>query len=122
MVIYLMEQIGSGKRLQISKSKLEELKETLSKIISILDKDISPELQMKIEDLYTALSLAENLDITMLPDSVKSSIEKGLKGIKTDVAELAFGHFTFNDFEPTEEIIPIMRHVVAEHYGGVEID
>jgi hypothetical protein len=122
MVMYLLQMMEAGNRVQVQKDKLEELKASLAQLLTLLGTDTTPQLQAAIEDLFTAAGAAEAINMQVLPDTMKTTIEQGLTRIKSEIAGLAFSHFSFHDFEPTEEIIPLMREVVAVHYGGVDLD
>lgn len=98
------------------------MKTTLVQLIKLLGDDITPQLQLTIEDLFEASNAAESIPMKVLPDSMKLTIDQGLTKVKMEIAHLAFSYFSVNDFEPTEEIIPLMRQVVACEYGGVDID
>lgn len=123
MILYMLQSIQAGKRVQIPKSKLAEVKSSLSQLITILGNENDDlRVRMILEDLFRAVTAAEETSITFLPDSMKNAIEDALTRLKYEVAALTFKHFTFHDFEATDEIIPLMREVVACHYGGAKVD
>ncbi len=112
-----LEMMQAGKRVQVPRAKLDELKNMLSQIMSIVEEmNRTPELNIAVEGLFNAISAALEINMQVLPDAIKGSIESGLLMVKHEVGEKAFEYFTFHEFEPTPEIIPLMREVVACHY------
>lgn len=73
-----------------------------------------------LEDLLSALNMASELQISVLPDSMKDAIVSALYQLKGEVATLAFNHFSVNEFsfEQNDQVFSIMREVVKGHYLG----
>lgn len=76
------------------------------------------QLAATFEDFFQALELAENIEMSMLPDAIKVTFENALLSIKAEVGKLTYSYFSVNHFEPSEELIPIMKEVVRCHYEG----
>lgn len=49
----------------------------------------------------------------VLTDAMKTAISEGITELLNTVQLLAFEYFKYNEFEPTPEIVPVMRAVVA---------
>jgi hypothetical protein len=122
LCINALDVIQSGKRVQVGKLKLNELKSILTQIMTIIpESERSPEFILAIENLFKAIYAAIDIDMKVLPDAIKLSLEGGLQALKSEIANKAFSFFSINDFEPSTEIIELMRQVVANHYN-VEVD
>lgn len=48
-----------------------------------------------------------------LTDVMKNTVSTGLTELSDIISLEAYKHFQTNDFEPTAEIIPVMRNVVS---------
>jgi hypothetical protein len=114
-----LETIQAGKRVQISKKKVVELRATISQVMMRLKGDMQNyQLAATFEDFFQALELTESIEMSMLPDTVKVAFENAILAIKAEVGNLAYKYFSINEFEPSDEITPIMQEVVRCHYLG----
>ena len=52
--------------------------------------------------------------ILFLTDTMKLQINSGIEELLSELRLLAFDHFKTNEFEPTEQLIPVMRSIVKE--------
>ena len=72
-------------------------------------------------DLVEAIAVAMAIkDMASLTNVLKTTLVDGVRTLKREVAELAWDYYTYNDFELTDELIPILRDVVAMHVLGGE--
>jgi hypothetical protein len=103
-------QIKHNRREPITKSMLKTLLAVLGKMQSgTSDTRFVQTLSDTIDAVQDILSTD---GLTLVPDSIKQQLIQNLLTMKTRTAELAYSYYLFCDFEPTEEIIPIMREIV----------
>lgn len=72
------------------------------------------EISSKVLDLYTSIyALKDTPGILNLSDQMKVSIVSGITTIKELICVKAFKFFRTTEFDVTDEIIPVMREIVA---------
>lgn len=71
------------------------------------------ELTMRINDIMRAIGIVNNTQgLVVLSETMKKTLVDGLTEIHDNLCLKAFDYYKVNDFEPTEQIIPVMRRVV----------
>lgn len=79
-----------------------------------LEKENNVNLNSRIRDVMEAIiAIKDTHGITFLPDGMKNALTNGLDELTDELGLCAYNHFKFNDFEPTPEVIPVMRKVVT---------
>lgn len=117
-----LEYMQAGKRVQVQKSKLRDVKQIASTLLLNVKPEDAPMFSVTIEDLLTALSIAEDIQMNVLPDQMKDTIAAALYKLKEEIAFLVFKHFSVNDFTFTkgDQIYTLIREVVKTQYIGGE--
>lgn len=109
----------SGKRVQVYRSKLPQLRETVLKAYSKLPPDsVSSSLIMSVNDFMEAVDAVNSTQYDVIPEGMKRTLESGLMTIKQAVAELCFDYYRDHDIPLSPEMIELMREVVALTIGG----
>lgn len=74
-------------------------------------------------DLLQAIGVVREMtSVKYLSDNMKQTMVDGINTLKLEIARLAYDYYSTNDFEPTEEVIPLMRDVVKTYsLGGGKI-
>ncbi len=113
MLDYLLKKLFSGQRKQVAVGVMDEILTVIDNVRKALPNETDPMLQVRLQDVQVAAVQVKNTQgILYLPDSVKDAIVKGIEEAKEALHVLAFNYYVVNDFEPTPEIIPVMREVV----------
>lgn len=75
--------------------------------------ELEPIDRVRFEDTMAALHLAQNTQgMLYLTDEMKTAIVDGVTECSSAIAVKAYYYFGTHEFEPTTQIIPIMRYVV----------
>ena len=70
-------------------------------------------LRARLDDITSCYAVAkEAKGLTNLTDDMKKAFVSGINELRSAIYLLAYSYFQVNDFEPTPQIIPIMRSVV----------
>ncbi len=112
MLNYLLDQLQSGKRVQVPVSVYEEVKQVLIPLYKKVTMFSDDATQLAIEQLMEAVNLVDVSSMQYLTDTSRDALVEGVSAVKDAVAMQAFEHFKTNDFDPTADIIPLMRDVV----------
>jgi len=113
MLMYLLKKVYAGQRKQVPVSVCDEVQQVIIQVQKKLEKDLIPADQAVVRDLLNAVGLAaDTAGILNLTDAMKNSIVEGIQELRASIALKAFEYYKTHDFEPTDEIIPIMRYVV----------
>lgn len=79
-----------------------------------MEKENDAEIDSRLRDtLESALIISSTSGLQNLTDSMKTTITSGLSELKATICLKAYHFYQLNDFEPTDEIIPVMRQVVS---------
>lgn len=79
----------------------------------MLAKENDPSIETLVNDIMSSIvSIKETSGLTNLTESMKTTVTSGISDLRSMVCMKAFEFFKVNDFEPTKEVIPIMRDVV----------
>ena len=110
---YLLGKLHSKERVQVPVSVLEDLMTVISTVREKLAEETNPMLKARIDDTLSCYTLAkERPNLINLTEDMKSAIVSGVMELRSECCILAFHYFQTHDFEPTAQIIPIMRSVV----------
>lgn len=73
-----------------------------------------PLITVTLNDLMSGMiSVNENVvGMTNLTETMKQDLISGVSRVKSYVANAAYNYYSMNDFEPTPEVIPLMRDIV----------
>ena len=123
MLEYGLKILKEGQRIQVSTNKMPEL----LMIVTGTSKKIGAEQSLMYKttsnDLLQAIGVVQEMkSVKYLSDNMKQTLTDGLNSLKLEISKLAYDYYSTHDFEPTEEVIPIMRDVVKTYsLGGGEI-
>ena len=78
-----------------------------------LEQENDVNLQARIRDTMEAVYVVKNTQgLIFLTDSMMNSLVSGVSELMEMICMLAFRYDQLNDFEPTEQLIPVLRKVV----------
>lgn len=112
MLNYLLSQLEAGKRIQVSTSVYNEVKAVLIPLYKKIATFSNEQTQFALESLLEAVNMIDVSSLQYLTDTARDALVEGVTCVKDEVAMQAFEHFKSNEFEPTDDIVPIMRDVV----------
>lgn len=113
MLTYLLKKVYAGQRKQVPVATCNEVQEVVIQVQKKLENDLVPRERAIIRDLLNAVNLALDAQgMLNLTDTMKTSVVEGIQELYDAIAIKAYEYYKINDFEPTDEIIPIMRKVV----------
>lgn len=114
MLEFLLKKLHSGQRTQVPVTVSDDAQQVMVQLNRKLEDNQDTELRVKLRDTMEAIAEVNNVQgILVLTDAMKQALVNGVTDLLNTLQLLAFDYFKYNDFEPTEEIIPIMRNVVA---------
>lgn len=78
-----------------------------------MESEDDPELSAALRDtLESTLVISSTAGLQYLSDTMKNALSEGLNTLKANICMKAFEYFKLHDFEPTPDVVPIMRSVV----------
>ena len=111
---YLLDKLHAGQRQQAPISVIEEIQNPLLHLTERLNGERIPEVVMRTEDILRAINeIRSTAGLTALTDTMKRTLVDGISELKTIICTKAFKYFQTVDFEPSPEIVPLMREVVS---------
>lgn len=114
MLEFLLKKLHSGQRTQVPVTVADDAQQVMVQLNRKLEDNQDTELRVKLRDTMEAIAEVNNVQgILVLTDAMKQALVSGVTDLLNTLQLLAFDYFKYNDFEPTEEVIPIMRNVVA---------
>lgn len=114
MLEFLLKKLHSGQRTQVPVTVADDAQQVMVQLNRKLEDNQDTELRVKLRDTMEAIAEVNNVQgILVLTDAMKQALVNGVTDLLNTLQLLAFDYFKYNDFEPTEEVIPIMRNVVA---------
>lgn len=114
MLEFLLKKLHSGQRTQVPVTVADDAQQVMVQLNRKLEDNQDTELRVKLRDTMEAIAEVNNVQgILVLTDAMKQALVSGVTDLLNTLQLLAFDYFKYNDFEPTEEIILIMRNVVA---------
>ena len=115
MLEYLRKKLYSGQRTQVPASTVEEVQMVLIQLNKKLEHINNNQITIRVRDILEAVEIVKaTRGLEFLTDTMKTTLNSGVSELISILRLLAFEFFKINDFEPTDEIIPIMRDVVSE--------
>lgn len=113
MLDYTLNKLCNGQRLQVPVSRMDEIQSSMVQLSKIL-KQQSVMVQAQIRDVLEALEAIKTVQgLLYLTSDMKQALTDGVSALKCTLQLEAFEFFKTNDFEPTEQIIPVMRGIVS---------
>ena len=110
---YLQKKLCAGQRTQVPASVVDEVQTTMIALNQRLEQENDINLQARIRDTMEAVYVVKNTQgLIFLTDSMKNSLVSGVSELMEMICMLAFRYYQLNDFEPTEQLIPVLRKVV----------
>lgn len=122
MLEYLHKKLHSTQRQQVPVSIVSDVQQVLIQVNRKLINEKNTEITVRIRDAMEAVEEVKQVEgILFLTQAMKDAIVTGVNELLSTLRLLTFNYFKYNTFEPTEEIIPIMRSVVNEalHKGAI---
>ncbi|MCM1215083.1 MAG: hypothetical protein NC548_11250 [Lachnospiraceae bacterium] len=114
MLEFLLKKLHNGQRTQVPVTAVDDVKQVMVQVDRKLKQESSAEIKARIRDVMEAVMEVEGMQgILVLTDTMKTALTSGIEELLASVQVLAFEHFKLNDFEPTAEVIPVMRGVVS---------
>lgn len=114
MLEFLLKKLHSGQRTQVPVTVADDAQQVMVQLNRKLEDNQDTELRVKLRDTMEAIAEVNNVQgILVLTDAMKQALVSGVTDLLNTLQLLAFDYFKYNDFEPTDEVIPIMRNVVA---------
>lgn len=114
MLEFLLKKLHSGQRTQVPVTVADDAQQVMVQLNRKLEDNQDTELRVKLRDTMEAIAEVNNVQgILVLTDAMKQALVSGVTDLLNTLQLLAFDYFKYNEFEPTEEVIPIMRNVVA---------
>lgn len=114
MLEFLLKKLHSGQRTQVPVTVADDAQQVMVQLNRKLEDNQDTELRVNLRDTMEAIAEVNNVQgILVLTDAMKQALVNGVTDLLNTLQLLAFDYFKYNDFEPTEEVIPIMRNVVA---------
>ena len=111
---YLLQRLCEGQRVQVPVTVVEEVISNLLNVKTLLGEEVSPKVQMLLNDNMVAASQIRDMQgMESLTGSMKDILVDGVNSIKSSIELEAFEYYKTHDFDDTEEVIPIMRSVVT---------
>lgn len=123
MLNYGLKILHAEERVQVQTNKMPELLMVLMRVAEKVGTEQSVSYATVHNDLLQAIGVVQDMtSVKLLSDNMKQTLVDGLNTLKLEVSKLAYEYYSTNDFEPTEEVIPLMRDVVKTYsLGGGEI-
>lgn len=115
MLEYLLKKLCNGQRTQVPVSVVDEVQTVIVQLNKKLENENNHEITVRIRDILEAVEVVKTTHgMQFLTDTIKTTINSGISELVSILRLTAFEFFKTNDFEPTSEIVPIMRDVVNE--------
>ena len=110
---YLLKKLHAKDRQQVPIEALSDMFQNLQTIKQRLANEKDSLLATRLNDVMSCYaSIVDVKGLTNLTGDMKEAIVSGLMELRTNICLLAYSYFTTHDFEPTDEIVKIMRSVV----------
>ena len=111
---FLLKKLCAGQRTQVHVSVVSEVQTSVIALQKRLEKENNAEINSRIRDLMESVIAIKNTSgLVNLTESMKTTLVAGLNEISDTISLLAYRYFQTHEFEPTNEIIPVMRNVVS---------
>lgn len=113
MLEYLLKKLHKGQRTQVPVSTMDDVQEVMVQTNRKLEKENDPKISIKIRDVMEALEEVKTLKgALVLTDAMKTALVNGVDELLQLVQLNTFEYYKYHEFEPTEEVVKVMRGVV----------
>ena len=110
---FLQKKLYAGQRVQVPVSVVDEVQTSIIALRKRLEKENNAEIDSRIRDLMESVFVIKSTNgLVNLTDAMKNTLVSGISEVSDLISLLAYSYFQTHDFEPTNEIIPVMRNVV----------
>ena len=110
---FLQKKLFAGQRVQVPVTVVDEVQTSIIALRKRLEKENNAEIDSRIRDLMESVFVIKSTNgLINLTDAMKNTLVSGISEISDLISLLAYSYFQTHDFEPTNEIIPVMRNVV----------
>ena len=110
---FLQKKLFAGQRVQVPVTVVDEVQTSIIALRKRLEKENNAEIDSRIRDLMESVFVIKSTNgLVNLTDAMKTTLVSGISEISDLISLLAYSYFQTHDFEPTNEIIPVMRNVV----------
>ena len=112
---FMLNKLYYQTRDQVSVTAIPSITTVTGKIFKTYENTDDPELKRHVVSLGYAIDALTNVKFgDCITDTCKSALVEATVKLRGTIRMKAFDFYKTNDFEPTEEVIPIMRGVVEE--------
>lgn len=119
MLNYGLQVLKENQRVQVPVVKLNELLLIITRTTDRLKEEQTPAFRTTRDDLIQAINVVQEMkSVKYLSDNMKNNLVDGIETLKLEVAKLAYDFYSMNDFDPSPEVIPLMRDVVRSYSLG----
>lgn len=86
--------------------------------------ELTPKMMVIVEDVFMAVSSAEETNLVILPVEMKEAIVESLTNLKVELADQLLMEFDEKEFEfeVGDGTFSLLREAVATQYGGEMTD
>lgn len=110
---FLQKKLCVGQKQQVPVSVVDDVQKSMVSVKAMLESSPDPGQMNLIDDIMASIvSIKETPGLMNLTENMKNTLNDGLSELSSSVALKAFEFFKVNEFEPTKQIIPVMRTVV----------
>lgn len=110
---FLQKKLFAEQRQQVPVSVVNEVQTSIIGVQKLLENEKNPEMNSRLNDLMESTLVIKSTDgLVYLTESMKNALTGGIMDLSNTIALEAYSYFQTHDFEPTDEIIPVMRNVV----------
>lgn len=110
---FLQKKLFAGQRVQVPVTVVDEVQTSIIALRKRLEKENNAEIDSRIRDLMESVFVIKSTNgLVNLTDAMKNTLVSGISEVSDLISLLAYSYFQTHDFEPTNEIIPVMRNVV----------
>lgn len=113
MLEFLLKKLHNGQRTQVPVSVVDDVRQVLVQVTRKLQNEKDDLLAARLRDVMEALEEVSQIKgALVLTDNMKSALTSGVEELRSAIQLLAYEFYKYNDFELTDELMPIMRGVV----------
>ena len=111
---FLQKKLYAGQRQQVPVATVDEVQQGIIGVQKLLENENNAEIRNRLNDVMSSLLAVKSTSGLMyLTEVMKNTLNSGLSELSDMLSLEAYTYFQTHDFEPTEEIIPVMRNVVS---------
>ncbi len=113
LLSFMLKKLNAGQRASVPISAVDEVQTGMVSIQTLLGGEKDPEVSNRINDVMAStLIIKQTQGLVNLSDDMKNTLIQGVTELKDMISLLAFDYFKVHDFEPTKQLIPVLRTVV----------